>query len=190
MQILSVERSCSALQNPRICILDISVDLWYSVSVNKNISQKWRHRFPQRWFVGGLWLTTVLTIYSFGLRGNSACKSIRKHRFRTRKLRKAVKITQKIGIGFFGSTMPQVRILSLRSDRITNLSSRRSGSSCAEKISVAKLLAAWSNFSCPSLRPNLTNSNIQNSKRIVNGLVRFFCPDWLMATRLYGLDYL
>ena len=118
MQILSVERSCSALQNPRICILDISVDLWYSVSVNKNISQKWRHRFPQRWFVGGLWLTTVLTIYSFGLRGNSACKSIRKHRFRTRKLRKAVKITQKIGIGFFGTSMPQVRTLSLRPYRV------------------------------------------------------------------------
>ena len=59
-------------------------------------------------------LTTVLTIYKVGLRGNSASKSTRKHHFRTKKPRKNVKITQKIGIGFFGSTMPQVQILSLR----------------------------------------------------------------------------
>ena len=35
MQILSVERSCSALQNSRICILDFFEVLWYNVFVNK-----------------------------------------------------------------------------------------------------------------------------------------------------------
>ena len=37
-----------------------------------------------------LGLTTVLTIYGFGLCGNSGGKSTRKHRFRTRKPRKAL----------------------------------------------------------------------------------------------------
>ena len=59
-------------------------------------------------------LTTPLTIYGFGLRGNSAFKSTRKHRFRTKKHQKDAKITQKIGIVLFGTSMPQVRILSLR----------------------------------------------------------------------------
>ena len=40
-------------------------------------------------------MTTVLTIYGFGLRGNSACKSTRKHRFRTKKPRKAPEIKEK-----------------------------------------------------------------------------------------------
>ena len=62
-------------------------------------------------------MTTVLTIYRFGLRGNSGDKSIRKHRFRTKKHRKVVKITQKIGIVLFGSTMSQVQILSFRPKR-------------------------------------------------------------------------
>ena len=59
-------------------------------------------------------LTTALTIYGFGLRGNSARKSTRKHCFRTRKPRIAPEIKQKIGMDFFGTSMPQVRILSLR----------------------------------------------------------------------------
>ena len=59
-------------------------------------------------------MTTVLTIYSFGLRGNSAYKSIRKHRFWTQKPRKAPEIKQKIGIDFFGTRMSQVQILSFR----------------------------------------------------------------------------
>ena len=37
---------------------------------------------------------------------------------------------------------------------------------------VAELCSA--EFRVPPLRPNLTNSNIRNSKRIANGLVRFF----------------
>ncbi|MBQ9132702.1 MAG: hypothetical protein IJX62_09585, partial [Clostridia bacterium] len=40
-------------------------------------------------------LTTPLTIYGFGLRGNSAYKSIRKHRFRTKKPQKVNKSSQK-----------------------------------------------------------------------------------------------
>ena len=59
-------------------------------------------------------MTTVLTIYSFGLRGNSAYKSIRKHRFWTQKPRKAPEIKEKIGADLFGSKMLQVRVLSLR----------------------------------------------------------------------------
>ena len=62
-------------------------------------------------------MTTVLTIYSFGLRGNSAYKSIRKHRFWTQKPRKAPEIKEKIGADLFGSKMLQVRVLSLRPPR-------------------------------------------------------------------------
>lgn len=40
----------------------------------------------------GIWTaTTILTVYGFGLRGNSAYKSIRKHRFRTQKPEKPCK---------------------------------------------------------------------------------------------------
>ena len=44
---------------------------------------------------------------------------------------------------------------------------------------------ASSEFRVPPLRPNLTNSNVRNSKRIVNGLVRFFLYFWsaLMGER-------
>ena len=48
-------------------------------------------------------LTTSLTIYGFGLPGNSVAKSIRKHRFRTEKPEKAHQTMQKIGIGAFGT---------------------------------------------------------------------------------------
>ena len=62
----------------------------------------------------GCSLTTSLTIYSFGLRGNSATRSIGKHRFRTRKPRKAPEIKKKTIILRFGTKMSQVRILSFR----------------------------------------------------------------------------
>ena len=56
------------------------------ILVNKNF-----HRSDGRDFRGGdLRMTTALTIYGFGLRGSSAYKSTRKHRFRTRKPRKAL----------------------------------------------------------------------------------------------------
>ena len=48
-------------------------------------------------------LTTPLTIYRVGLRGNSAHKSTRKHRFRTKKHLKCPEITQKITPNLFGT---------------------------------------------------------------------------------------
>ena len=88
------------------------------------------------WIYGFGVLTTILTIYRFGLRGNYGLCGTKKHGFRTKKHGKARKMRQKTDAFAFGSTMPQVRIL--------------------------------------SLRPNLTHSNVRNSKRTVNGLVRFF----------------
>ena len=65
-------------------------------------------------------LTTPLTIYGFGLRGNSVAKSIRKHRFRTEKPEKARQIMQKIRIGAFGTKRPLVRVQSLRPLNLVN----------------------------------------------------------------------
>ena len=64
--------------------------------------------------VGDFGLTTSLTIYGFGLRGNSAYKSIGKHRFRTKKHHKVNKSSQKTMAYLFGSKKSQVQILSLR----------------------------------------------------------------------------
>ena len=69
-------------------------------------------------------LTTPLTIYGFGLRGNSVYKSTRKHRFRTQKPRKALQSKEKIGILAFGSTMSQVRILSFRPNKVDSFDTR------------------------------------------------------------------
>ena len=59
-------------------------------------------------------LTTVLTICNLGLRGNSANESARKHRFRTQKPAKCLKMTQNSRQYRFGSKMSQVQILSFR----------------------------------------------------------------------------
>ena len=59
-------------------------------------------------------LTTPLTTYGFGLPGLHAAKSTRKQSIRTQKPRKARKITQKIRILAFGTSMPSVRIRPLR----------------------------------------------------------------------------
>ena len=94
--------------------LEIIAVLWYNSNSKKATSER------NLWFAWGgrkygVWIaTTVLTIYGSGLRGNSAKESTRKHRFRTRKPRKAPEIKEKIGINFFGTSMPSVRILSLR----------------------------------------------------------------------------
>jgi hypothetical protein len=53
-------------------------------------------------------LTTSLTIYGFGLRGNSATGSIGKHRFRTREPRKSPEINEKTIILRFGYWRPRV----------------------------------------------------------------------------------
>ena len=70
------------------------------------------------WIYGFGGLTTILTIYGSGLRGKYGLCGTKKHCFRTKKHRKALKKRQKIGISLFGSTMPQVRILSLRPYRV------------------------------------------------------------------------
>ena len=54
-------------------------------------------------------LTTSLTIYRLGLRGNNAHKSTRKHRFWTRKPLKSPEITQKIYAYAFGTLRSWVR---------------------------------------------------------------------------------
>ena len=59
-------------------------------------------------------LTTILTIYRSGLRGNYGLYSTKKHGFRTKKHEKARKMRQKTDVVRFGTSMPQVRILSLR----------------------------------------------------------------------------
>ena len=57
-------------------------------------------------------LTTSLTIYRLGLRGNNVHRSTRKHRFWTRKPLKSPEITQKIFAGHFGTLHLQDRIFS------------------------------------------------------------------------------
>ena len=66
----------------------------------------WRYEFAiiAAWFLGSDFeLTTPLTIYGFGLRGNSAYKSIGKHRFRTKKHHKVNKSSQKTMAYLFGT---------------------------------------------------------------------------------------
>ena len=55
-------------------------------------------------------LTTSLTIYRLGLRGNSVNKSTDYHRFWTQKPLKSPEITQKIFAGHFGTLRLQDRI--------------------------------------------------------------------------------
>ena len=63
-------------------------------------------------------LTTILTIYRSGLRGNYGLCGTKKHGFRTKKHEKARKMRQKTDAFAFGTSMPQVRILSLRPYRV------------------------------------------------------------------------
>ncbi|MBQ9978363.1 MAG: hypothetical protein IJP20_01055, partial [Clostridia bacterium] len=62
-------------------------------------------------------LTTSLTIYGFGLRGNSANESIGKHRFQTKKHQKVNKSSQKTMAYLFGYWRPRVRVPPLRPKR-------------------------------------------------------------------------
>ena len=59
-------------------------------------------------------LTTPLTIYRLGLRGNSVNKSTDYHRFWTQKPLKSPEITQKIFAGHFGTLRLQDRIFFLK----------------------------------------------------------------------------
>ena len=67
-------------------------------------------------------MTTSLTIYGFGLRGNSAYKSIGKHRFRTKKHQKVNKSSQKTMAYLFGYWRPRVRVPPLRPERAVGFS--------------------------------------------------------------------
>ena len=102
-------------------------------------------------------LTTILTIYSFGLRGNYGFYSTKKHGFRTKKHGKARKMRQKTDAFAFWTSMPQVRILSLRPIRkrtacrpisyclqfyISNRRLRRRRKTCASLRSVTAKLTA------------------------------------------------
>ena len=65
--------------------------------------------------IGGISpMTTPLTIYGFGLCGNSANESIGKHRFRTKKHQKVNKSSQKTTPNRFGYWRPWVRVPPLR----------------------------------------------------------------------------
>ena len=64
-------------------------------------------------------MTTSLTIYGFGLRGNSANESIGKHRFRTKKHQKVNKSSQKTMAYLFGYWRPRVRVPPLRPKKRT-----------------------------------------------------------------------
>ena len=62
-------------------------------------------------------MTTPLTIYRFGLCGNSANESIGKHRFRTKKRQKVNKSSQNTTPNRFGYWRPWVRVPPLRPKR-------------------------------------------------------------------------
>ena len=77
----------------------------------------WRYEFAiiaARFLGWEFGLTTPLTIYRFGLRGNNATGSTRKHRFRTKKHQKVNKSSQKTMAYLFGYWRPGVRISTLR----------------------------------------------------------------------------
>ena len=77
---------------------------------------RWRQVgvYDRHWAASNCVLTTILTIYGFGLRGNYGFHSTKKHVFRTKKHEKARKMRQKTDAFAFGTSMPQVRTLSLR----------------------------------------------------------------------------
>lgn len=63
-------------------------------------------------------MTTPLTIYRFGLCGNSANESIGKHRFWTKKHQKVNKSSQNTAPNRFGYWRPRVRVPPLRPKRV------------------------------------------------------------------------
>ena len=103
-------------------VVDYSVKVWYTNGrrktrhgVNRLVTLRYEFAIITARFLGWEFdLTTSLTIYGFGLRGNSAYKSIGKHRFRTKKHQKVNKSSQKTMAYLFGSKRPWVRIPSLR----------------------------------------------------------------------------
>lgn len=94
--------------------LEMFVILWYNGDNKKSTSRRsLRLAWGGRKY--GVWITTtILTIYNFGLRGNSARKSTRKQGFRIEKHQKSLKNPYFTRLFAFGTKRSQVRILSLR----------------------------------------------------------------------------
>ena len=101
--------------------LEIFAVLWYNNSSKKATSER------NLWFAWGgrkygVWIaTTFLTIYGFGLRGNSARKSTRKQWFQIKKHQKSLKNPYFTRLLAFGTSMPSVRIRPLRPEKSTCL---------------------------------------------------------------------
>ena len=94
--------------------LEIFVILWYNGDNKKSTSGQ-SLRLLRGGEKYGIWTaTTILTIYGSGLRGNSAWKSTRKQWFQIKKHQKSLKNPYFTRLFAFGTSMPQVRILSLR----------------------------------------------------------------------------
>ena len=106
-------------------MVDYSVKVWYTNGRRKNSTrgEPFGHLTVRvasillGFAVGDFGLTTSLTIYGFGLRGNSAYKSIGKHRFRTKKHQKVNKSSQKTMAYLFGNWRPWVQVPPLRPKR-------------------------------------------------------------------------
>ena len=94
--------------------LEISTVLWYNGDSKKSTSCGTCGSREVALEVLDLILTTILTIYRSGLRGNDGLCGTKKHGFRTKKHEKAQKKRQKTDAFAFGSKMLQVRVLSLR----------------------------------------------------------------------------
>ena len=104
--------------------LEMFMLLWYNGDSKKSTSER-SLRLARGGRKYGVWIpTTILTIYGSGLRGNSAWKSTRKQWFQIKKHQKTLKNPYFTRDFAFGTSMPQVRILSLRPYRvfITDLS--------------------------------------------------------------------
>ena len=90
------------------------VIIWYNGSSKKATSER-SLRLARGGRKYGVWITTtILTIYGFGLRGNSARSSTRKHQIRTEKYQKSLKNPYFTRLLAFGSKFKQVRLLSSR----------------------------------------------------------------------------
>ena len=94
--------------------LEMFVILWYNGGNKKTTSRRsLRLAWGGRKY--GVWIpTTILTIYGFGLRGNSARKSTLKQGFRIEKHHKSLKNPYFTRLFAFGTIRSHVRIVSLR----------------------------------------------------------------------------
>ena len=95
-------------------VANYCADVWYN-NGRKRIFAESDFRFPDSIHIPPKrGLTTYLTIYGFGLRGNSVHKSPRKHRFSIRKHQKSPESPYFTRLYRFGTKKSLVRIQSLR----------------------------------------------------------------------------